>query len=103
MRSGLQRRRAGGKRRRARRPRARPRECARPLGPRSAAACRRSSAGAGYAEAAVAGVGGGVEDALAGPAGPRLVGAQHVLELDHVARGLDAVEIELLDLLDVIE
>ena len=38
-----------------------------------------------------------------GQLGARLVGAQHVLELDHVRGRLDAVEVELADLLDVVE
>src|SRR5690348_7713785 len=63
----------------------------------------RSSAGGRDAKASVAGVGCAVEHALARPAWPRLVGAQDVLERYDVTRGLDAIEVELLDLLDVVE
>ena len=44
-----------------------------------------------------------LEHVLARPAGAGFVGTQHVLQLDHVRGGLDPVEVELRDPLDVLE
>ena len=57
----------------------------------------------GDAEGAVGGIGRLLEDDLPRPARPRHVGAQHVLELDHVGGRLDLVEVELGDPVDVLE
>src|SRR3954451_10057981 len=64
---------------------------------------RRSSAGAGHSDPVGRRVRRRLEDPLARPARPRLVLAQHVLELDDMAGRLDVVQLELLDLLDVVE
>jgi hypothetical protein len=61
--------------------------------------CRRT----GDAEAVVGHVGRLRERDLARQAGPRLVGAQRVGDLDGVRGRRDAVEVELADLLDVLE
>ena len=57
----------------------------------------------GHAEGAVGRVGGLLQDDVPRPARPRLVGPQHVLELDHVGGGLDLVEVERGDPVDVLE
>ena len=49
------------------------------------------------------GPGAGSSACSRGQARPRLVGAQHVLQLDHVGGRLDALEVELGDALDVLE
>src|SRR5205814_7787767 len=70
---------------------------------RAARAARPSPAGRRYAEAAAGRVRSFGEHALARPARARFVRAEDVLDLDHVRRGRDTLEVELRDLLDVVE
>ena len=54
-------------------------------------------------EEAIGRIGRLFQHGLAGPAGPRLVRPQLVLQLDHMRRGLHAVQIELPDPIHMLE
>src|SRR5207248_2996891 len=63
----------------------------------------RSRLRRGDAEGPAGRIGSALEHLVSRPAGPRLVGPEHVLQGDHVGGRLDAVEVELGDVLDVLE